>query len=56
VALERYRQKAGLPAKLISVATAANEYSIADGPGTLNVCGFDAAVPNIIADFATHNF
>ncbi len=54
--LEIYRQTMGIDAKLIAVATSATNYSIADGPGTLNLCGFDSAAPGIISDFATNGF
>ena len=52
-AIESYRKSTGIPAKLIVVAMAANRVTVgdtADG-GTLNVVGFDAAAPQLIADF-----
>jgi len=53
-ALRSYRQTSGIPAKLAAVAMSANEYSVGDpnDPGTLNVVGFDASVPAVLADFA----
>lgn len=53
-ALEMYRQKMGRDAKLIVMGMVANEFSIADpkDAGMLDVVGFDANVPNLIADFA----
>jgi len=54
-ALDKYRQKTGIPAKLVVVAATATEFSIADpdDAGMLDVAGFDASVPNIIHQFAT---
>lgn len=52
-ALDAYRQKTGIPAKLIVCAMVANDFSIADPDdgGMLDVVGFDTATPNIISDF-----
>ncbi|WP_439816186.1 TROVE domain-containing protein [Zavarzinia sp. CC-PAN008] len=52
-ALRRYRKKTGIPAKLVVVGMVANKISIADpaDAGMLDVVGFDAAAPAIIADF-----
>ena len=52
-ALQEYRQKTGIAAKLIVVGMASNGFSIADprDGGMLDVVGFDTAVPNIMADF-----
>jgi len=52
-ALDMYRQKTGIPAKFVVVAMTANDYSVGDPDdgGTLNCVGFDASVPNLIADF-----
>jgi 60 kDa SS-A/Ro ribonucleoprotein len=52
-ALRRYRQETGIPAKLVAVGMTATEYSIADpnDAGQMNVVGFDASAPRIIADF-----
>ncbi len=53
-ALARYRDKTGVPAKLIVVAMTSNGFSIADpeDAGMLDVVGFDAATPQVMADFA----
>ena len=52
-ALREYREKTGLPAKLVVVAMTSTGFTIADpdDAGTLDVVGFDAAAPQIIADF-----
>lgn len=54
-ALRRYRERMGIAAKLVVVAMASNGFSIADpdDAGMLDVVGFDAATPGLIADFAT---
>ena len=54
-ALRRYREKTGLAAKLVVVAMVSNGFSIADPEdgGMLDVVGFDAAAPQLIADFAS---
>jgi 60 kDa SS-A/Ro ribonucleoprotein len=54
VALERYRQQTGIPAKLIVVGMVANPFTIADpnDAGMLDVVGFDSATPQIISQFA----
>lgn len=53
-ALDRYRQKMGIPAKLVVVGMVSNGFTIADpnDPGMLDVVGFDTAAPNVIADFS----
>lgn len=53
-ALKDYRQKTGINAKLTVVGMTATNFSIADpqDPGMLDVVGFDAAAPKIMADFA----
>lgn len=53
-ALQQYRKASGIPAKLIVCATSSSNFSIADprDSGMLDVCGFDSAVPNLIADFS----
>ena len=53
-ALQQYRQKMGIAAKLIVQAFVANRFSIADpnDAGMLDVIGFDTAVPTLIRDFA----
>jgi 60 kDa SS-A/Ro ribonucleoprotein len=53
-ALRAYRQFSGINAKLQVCAVTPTEFSIADptDPGMLDVSGFDAAVPNLLADHA----
>jgi len=53
VALEDYRQKMGIDARLISVGMAATEYTVADpkDPRQLDVVGFDTSVPTVMSDF-----
>jgi 60 kDa SS-A/Ro ribonucleoprotein len=53
-ALCEYRERMGIPARLVVVGMASNGFSIADpaDAGMLDVVGFDAAVPQVIADFA----
>jgi 60 kDa SS-A/Ro ribonucleoprotein len=55
-ALRQYREKMGIPAKLIVQAFVANNFSIADpnDAGMLDVIGFDTAVPSLIRDFAAN--
>jgi 60 kDa SS-A/Ro ribonucleoprotein len=52
-ALRDYRQRTGIPAKLAVVGMASNGFSIADpdDAGMLDVVGFDAAAPRLIAEF-----
>ena len=52
-ALDRYRQKMGIPAKLVVVGMTATEFSIADpnDSGSLDVVGFDTAAPQVMRDF-----
>lgn len=52
-ALKSYRQKMGIPAKLIVVGMTANGFTIADpsDSGMLDVVGFDSAAPAVMADF-----
>lgn len=54
-ALQEYRQKMGIDAKLIVVGMVANEFSIADPKdgGMLDVVGFDTSTPTIITEFAS---
>ena len=53
-ALREYRQKTGIPAKLVVVGLVSNEFSIADEAdgGTMDCVGFDTDTPGLIADFA----
>jgi 60 kDa SS-A/Ro ribonucleoprotein len=52
-ALKQYRQKTGIPAKLVVVGMTATGFSIADpdDAGMLDVVGFDAGAPVAMADF-----
>lgn len=52
-ALKDYRQAMGRSARLIVVGMTATGFSIADptDPGMLDVVGFDAAAPRVMADF-----
>ncbi|MBZ9712756.1 RNA-binding protein Rsr [Deinococcus multiflagellatus] len=54
VALDRYRQKMGIDARLIVVGLTATGFTIADPNRTdmLDVVGFDTAAPGVMADFA----
>jgi 60 kDa SS-A/Ro ribonucleoprotein len=54
-ALEQYREKTGIPARLVVVGLTADKFSIADprDGGMLDVVGFDVAAPRLMADFAT---
>lgn len=53
-ALVQYRQKTGIPAKLVVVGMLGNRFSIADpaDAGMLDVVGFSTDTPAVIADFA----
>ncbi|NYJ03510.1 60 kDa SS-A/Ro ribonucleoprotein [Nocardioides thalensis] len=53
-ALRDYRQRSGIAARLVVVGMTATHFSIADpnDAGMLDVVGFDAAVPSLVADFA----
>lgn len=55
-ALKSYRQKTGIPAKLIVVGMVANDFSIADpnDAGMLDVVGFDASAPTVIGNFVAN--
>lgn len=52
-ALQQYRRKIGIPAKLIVVGMTSTEFTIADpnDNGMLDCVGFDSATPQIISDF-----
>jgi 60 kDa SS-A/Ro ribonucleoprotein len=54
VALEQYRQRMGIGARLVVVGMTATAFSIANpnDAGMLDVVGFDAATPNLIGAFA----
>jgi 60 kDa SS-A/Ro ribonucleoprotein len=53
-ALQQYRAKTGIDAKLVVMSTSASRFSIADpsDPGMLDIVGFDSASPKIISEFA----
>ena len=53
-ALREYRQRMGIPAKLVVVGMTSNGFSIADpdDAGMLDVVGFDTATPQLMSDFA----
>lgn len=53
-ALDKYREKLGIDAKLAVVAMTSTGYSIADpnDPGMMDFVGFDTATPNAISEFA----
>ena len=54
-ALRQYRQKMGIPAKAVQLAFVTNKYSIFDprDAGTMDLVGFDAAMPLLLHDFMT---
>lgn len=53
-ALEMYRQKTGIDAKLVVVGMTSTGFSIADPKdhGMMDVVGFDASAPQVIGEFA----
>jgi 60 kDa SS-A/Ro ribonucleoprotein len=53
-ALRDYRQKMGIPARLVVVGMTSTGFSIADpdDAGTLDIVGLDSATPALISDFA----
>jgi len=53
-ALRRYRERMGIDAKLVIAAMTSTGFTLADpnDAGTLDIVGFDAAAPALIADFA----
>jgi 60 kDa SS-A/Ro ribonucleoprotein len=57
-ALEAYRRKTGIDARLVVVSMTATPFSIADpnDRGMLDVVGFDTAAPQVIADFTAGRF
>lgn len=52
-ALRQYRERSGVAAKLAVCATTATNFTIADpsDAGMLDLVGFDASIPNVLADF-----
>lgn len=55
-ALREYRQKTGIPARLVVVGMTSNGFSIADpaDAGMLDVAGFSTSTPSAIADFISN--
>ena len=53
-ALVQYRQRTGIAARLVVVGMTSTGFSIADpaDAGMLDVAGFDAVVPQLVADFS----
>jgi 60 kDa SS-A/Ro ribonucleoprotein len=53
-ALKDYRQKTGIPARMVVMGMAANNFSIADplDSGMLDVVGFDTNTPKVVSDFS----
>lgn len=53
-ALREYRERTGIPARLVVVAMTATRFSVADpnDAGMLDVVGFDAGVPRLVSDFS----
>jgi 60 kDa SS-A/Ro ribonucleoprotein len=52
-ALRQYRQKMGIPAKMVVVGMTSNGFTISDpdDAGMMDVVGFDTAVPQVMSDF-----
>lgn len=57
-ALRDYRQKTGIPARLVVVGMVSNGFSIADphDAGMMDVVGFDTAAPQAISSFSRGEF
>ncbi len=53
-ALVKYRQKTGIPARLVVVGMTSSGFTIADpeDAGMMDVVGFDVATPGLISDFS----
>ncbi|MFN8374023.1 MAG: TROVE domain-containing protein [Anaerolineae bacterium] len=53
-ALVQYREKMGIPARMVVVGMTSNNFTIADphDPLMLDVVGFDTTAPQLISDFA----
>ncbi len=53
-ALQEYRQKTGIPAKMVVVGMTATEFTIADpsDAGMLDIAGFSTDCPALMSDFA----
>ena len=58
VALREYRERMGIPARLIVVGMTATRFTIADptDAGMLDVVGFDSAAPHVMTAFAKGDF
>jgi 60 kDa SS-A/Ro ribonucleoprotein len=54
-ALQQYRDRMGIPARLIVVGMVSNGFTIADpnDAGMMDVVGFDLATPALMSDFAS---
>lgn len=57
-ALASYRQKSGIPARQIVVGMTSTNFTIADptDPGAMDVVGFDANAPDLMASFSRGDF
>jgi len=53
-ALRKYRDISGINARLAVVGMTATNFTIADpaDPGSMDIAGFDAAVPKLLTDFS----
>jgi 60 kDa SS-A/Ro ribonucleoprotein len=53
-ALERYRQKMGIPARLAVIGMTSNGFSIANSndAGELDCVGFDTSTPQLLTEFS----
>ena len=53
-ALRLYRERLGIPAKLIVCGMVSNGFTLADpgDTGMMDVVGFPTAAPNVVSDFA----
>jgi 60 kDa SS-A/Ro ribonucleoprotein len=58
IALQRYREKTGIDAKLVSLSLTSSSRTIADPNdiGSLDLSGFDSAFPSIIKEFVSGGF
>jgi 60 kDa SS-A/Ro ribonucleoprotein len=54
-ALRAYREKTGIPAKVVVVGMTSTGFTVADpkDAGMLDCVGFDVATPNIISNFSS---
>ena len=52
--MRKYRERMGIPARLVVVGMLSNGFTIADpdDAGMLDVVGFDSATPELISGFA----